>query len=399
MSESTSKLQVSKYRIPFIVFLIAIFLPALPALANIQEPKYDQSTPISMWQTYEGGLNLGIHEYVSGTFDYQVTQIKKPSSNFKSGYLFIRDRNLFARNLATNKLYSFKSNGEFKRFRKKISSLGVYKTSIFQFNFDYEANKIYACLISNIQKCNSVDLHPGTFPYMFAEKNNSVITISNWGDALLWKDGNWCRMTMASDLWACENPQPDILRRPREIQFYSSIHYQEKVLVGEWPTGRIYEFDGAILKPSDFSPPFTEEFKSSRLGFEAQSMAVYCGDLFVGYWPKGEVWRWDRLKEKWSLFYRFFSESPNESFVPYANRTPDGLPGSFFGQRITSLIPFGNDLYVATSNLGAWTKDLVGNTVIGRVASKEYGAVYKISRYGCKSTYYNNKLSNYRLFE
>ena len=360
----------------------------LQASANMQEPKYDQSTPISIWQTYTGGFNLGIHEYVSGNFDYRVTQIKKPSSNFKSGYLFIHNGNLFAQDLANSKQYTFNPNEKFTRSRKKVSSIGVYKSSFFQFDFDDKANKIYACPISNIRECKSVDLHPGTFTYMYAEKNNSVLAISNWGDAVLWRDGSWCRLTMDSDFWACENPQPDILRQPRGLQFYSSVHYQEKVLVGAWPTGRIYEFDGATLKPSEFSPPFTEEFKSSRLGFEAQSMAVYCGDLFVGYWPKGEVWRWDRLEEKWSLFYRFFSESPDESFVPYANRTPDGLPGSFFGQRITSLIPFGNDLYLATSNLGGWTLDSKANAVIGKRATKEYGAIYKISRYGCKSTYY-----------
>ena len=194
---------------------------------------------------------------------------------------------------------------------------------------------------------------------------------------------------MSNDVWTCEEPQPDILQQPRKIQFYSSVLYQGRVLLGEWPTGRIYEFDGATLKPSDMTPPFIEAKALDRLGYEAQSMAEYCGDLFFGYWPKGEVWRWDRLNEKWSLFHRFFTELPEETFIPHSNRTPDDLNPSFFGQRVTSLVPFDDALYVATSNLNTWSSKVKAEEIIGKSLATEYGSIYKITRYGCKSTYFS----------
>jgi hypothetical protein len=134
------------------------------------------------------------------------------------------------------------------------------------------------------------------------------------------------------------------------------------------------------------TPPFIEKQVLNRLGYEAQSMAEYCGDLFIGYWPKGEVWRWDHLNEKWSLFQRFFTELPNEDFIPHANRKPDDLDSAFFGQRITSLVPFDNALYVATSNLNVWSSKTKAQKIIGESLAAEYGAIYKITRYRYKST-------------
>lgn len=120
-------------------------------------------------------------------------------------------------------------------------------------------------------------------------------------------------------------------------------------------------------------------------------MAEYCGDLFVGYWPKGELWRWDHISEKWSLFQRFFTPAPYEDFIPYSSRQLDGLPSAFFGQRITSLVPFSESLYVTTSNLNGWNREVSARVVLENGKAKEYGAIYKITRYGCNSTYFDVK--------
>jgi hypothetical protein len=139
------------------------------------------------------------------------------------------------------------------------------------------------------------------------------------------------------------------------------------------------------------TPPPIKAQVLNRLGYEAQSMAEYCGDLFVGYWPKGDVWSWDHLNEKWSLFHRFFTESPEESFIPHSNRPPDYLDSSFFGQRITALVPFDDALYVITSNLNNWSTSEKAEEIIGKSLATEYGAILKITRYGCKSTYFDLK--------
>lgn len=140
--------------------------------------------------------------------------------------------------------------------------------------------------------------------------------------------------------------------------FYSSVLYQGKTLLGEWPTGRLYEFDGERLAPSDLTPPAIASAVPKRLGYEAQSLAEYCGDLFVGYWPRGEIYRYDGRKKAWGLFSRMFSSSPAETFIPFSDRPRDRLDPSFFGQRVTVLVPFEDSLYAATSNLREWTPEV-----------------------------------------
>lgn len=349
---------------------------------------YDRSTSIAYWQSYEGSPYRGIHEYLDGDFSFQIEKIKKPSSDFHTGYAFIHKGELIFEDRANSYQYVLGPFGSFKKVEKELADRGVYRSRAYQFHFNRHNGKISACLILNNKICSGIEIHSGTFPYVYAVKNNSVLSISNWGDALLFRDGVWCRMQMNNDIWSCKKPQPDMLNQPRKIQFYSSVLYLGRVLLGEWPTGRIYEFDGSTLKPSDMTPPFIEAQALNRLGYEAQSMAEYCGDLFIGYWPKGEVWRWDQLNKKWSLFHRFFTDSPDEAFIPHSNRKSDNLSSSFFGQRVTSLIPFDNALYVATSNLNAWSSTAKAEKIIGKSLADEYGAIYKITRYGCKSTYF-----------
>lgn len=89
-------------------------------------------------------------------------------------------------------------------------------------------------------------------------------------------------MSMRDDIYSCTNPELPILSVPRAIQFYSSINYQGRVLLGEWPTGRLYEFDGVELKPSNMTPPEIAKLSDKRLGYEAQTMAEYCGICLSG---------------------------------------------------------------------------------------------------------------------
>lgn len=158
-------------------------------------------------------------------------------------------------------------------------------------------------------------------------------------------------------------------------------------MLGEWPTGRLYEFDGKNLFPSEMTPPTIEAKAKLKLGYEAQSMAEYCGDLFVGYWPKGELWRYDNQSASWSLFQRFFSDEGGEEFIPYSNREDTALDSAFFGQRITALVPFNQSLYVVTSNLREWKTSQIIPDTITEDKVNEYGRVYKITRYGCISSY------------
>ena len=347
--------------------------------------KYDKEATIAYWQTYSQSSLGGVHKFVEGEHSFVVEKLPSPAETFHTGYAFVHDGTLYFEDRGNYIQYQPIGEGRYKQVT--IPLVDHYRSSIYEFSFDYKTSMLSACLQSDSAKCESISLKTGTFPYVYASKGDAVISISNYGDALLFKGGQWCRMSMLNDVYSCAVPEAEPLLKPREIQFYSSVSYQGKVLIGEWPTGRLYEFDGAKLKPSEMTPPKFAEQAKDKMGYEAQTMAEYCGDLFVGYWPKGEVWRYDHLTQKWNLFKRFFSEEKNESFIPYANREPDSLDSAFFGQRVTALVPFEDSLYVTTSNLRSWKSSDVVPKTIDPAKVSEYGTIYKVTRQGCTSTY------------
>jgi hypothetical protein len=188
----------------------------------------------------------------------------------------------------------------------------------------------------------------------------------------------------SDDVFSCKPDEP-MVNEPRSIQFYSSLQYQGEILLGVWPTGSIYVFDGQTLKPSKkWTPPPMRE--REVLGYEAQSMAEYCGDLFVGYWPKGELWKFSREKNQWEYFKRFFSSRGDETFIPWLNRPADKKTPAFFGQRITALIPHERSLYVVTSNYGGWVDSVSADHLLPSELD-EYGSIYEIKGKDCLTVY------------
>lgn len=113
--------------------------------------------------------------------------------------------------------------------------------------------------------------------------------------------------------------------------------------------GHIFELDGNLFA--------LDRESGAQFRFDAQ-----VGDLFVGYWPRGEIWRRHRTTGKWSLAVRLFHHPVSkEPLVPYSNREADGKSWAFYGQRVSALVPFGDSLYAATSNLGGWPTGYVGD--------------------------------------
>lgn len=349
------------------------------------EPVYEHAEPIVFWQSYASSPNAGMHSWADSDTEYKIERLRDVHKKFRSGFAFIQDGRLIFEDLANGGKYRMEKNGQYKKLSEDIQRTAFEKNG-FTFSFDYPEAAIKACSASN-DDCVGISVATGSFPYVYAEHDGSVIAITNWGDAVMFQDGEWCRMTMVDDVYSCADPKTGPLLEPRRIQFYSSIRYQGRTLVGEWPTGRLYEFDGTTLRPSDLTPPGITALASQRLGYEAQSMAMYCGDLFVGYWPKGEIYRYDATHGLWSLFSRVFTGHKEESFIPYLDRVPDDNDQAFFGQRVTALVPYEDSLYVATSNLRSWHEGVSGEP-LPRRRIRQYGAIYKISKPFCKSTYH-----------
>lgn len=353
--------------------------------------EYEKSSPIEYWQSYAQSYTEGIHRFIEGDYEYKIKKIQPPTKNFRSGYAFLHEGRLYFEDRGTFAKYQRSNNGKYKKV--KLPDYRGYKASGYEFSFDIKEGVYSACSLSGNRECKSISVKTGTFPYVYASKGDAVISITNYGDALLFNGSAWCRMSMKDDVYSCPATEAPPLSEPLKIQFYSSIVYQGKVLVGEWPSGRLYEFDGAELKPSDMTPPKIAELSEQRLGYEAQTMAEYCGDLFVGYWPKGEVWQYDHLAREWRYFKRFFSAVDGEPFIPYANREEDNLDSAFFGQRVTAMVPFEDSLYVTTSNLRSWKSSDAAPATIDPAKVAEYGAIYKVTRHGCRSSYGTAKQS------
>lgn len=244
------------------------------------------------------------------------------------------------------------------------------------FSFEQKGGVVDAC---DDESCAAIDIAEGTWPYAFAAANGGVVALTNYGGGLIFRDGRWCRMAKRGDAFECD-PNQEMVTEPRKIQFYSSVRFEGQTLVGEWPTGRLYEFDGKSLQPIEHQPPFVS---SEPIGYEAQSMAEYCGDLYVGYWPTGEVWRMDAKTREWALAVELFPRAQGtESFIPYLDRPAQTRDAAFYGRRVTALVVHEGSLFMTTSNLRGWETGYQPAFMHGSEIER-YGATYRLHRPAC----------------
>jgi hypothetical protein len=166
-------------------------------------------------------------------------------------------------------------------------------------------------------------------------------------------------------------------------QGYSMTRFYEKVLIGQYPTGSLFQYDKDGLKP--FEPAIPVPEGASANAREAQTLAIYGGHLYVGVWPWGELWRLDHESNTWTLVTRVFTQPAIsvEDQEPYARAMKDKPPAyNAWGQRIVSLTNFGDSMYIATMNKGGtpWIPEVQAVVPEGGVA--EYGVVHKFTARG-----------------
>lgn len=163
-------------------------------------------------------------------------------------------------------------------------------------------------------------------------------------------------------------------------QGYSMLRHYDKVLIGQYPTGSLYQYDenGLAL----FDPPIPVPEGVSRNAREAQTLAIYGGYLYAGVWPWGELWRFDHLANRWDFVARVFSQPALsiEDQEPYARAMKDKPPAyNAWGQRIVNLTNYRDALYIATMNKGGtpWIPEV--RDVVPEGAVAEYGVVHKLT--------------------
>jgi hypothetical protein len=205
----------------------------------------------------------------------------------------------------------------------------------------------------------------GETTFAWGQSGGQIFTGSNIGGFYLFEAGQW-RMLLEPEL-------------NTSFQLYSSVVSYDRMLLGQYPTGRMFAFDGRQLAELPNSPPvLTGVSPSSR---EAQTSVIYAGDLMVGVWPWGEVWRQNPGSGEWQFLQRMFNHPDITDRVihPYDEENRGNPVSNLWGQRVTSMIPLGADLYISTSAKGAETRwEPERYPFLAPEKWKSYGTVWRL---------------------
>ncbi len=192
----------------------------------------------------------------------------------------------------------------------------------------------------------------------------SVVTSSNVGGFYVFHGDAW-RMIAKPSLKA-------------SYQLYSSLAVGNRLLMGQYPTGHVFEFDGETIHDLPGSPPVPADVSGTSR--EAQTTVLYGGEVFVGVWPWGELWRHHPDESKWTLQQRMFDHpAPSKQIVhPYDAENAGHIPPNQWGQRVSSLVPHGTDLFVATSAKSPAQWDPQNAPWLTPDLWKSYGSIHRL---------------------
>ena len=205
----------------------------------------------------------------------------------------------------------------------------------------------------------------GESPFAYGQFRGDVLSASNIGGLYAF-DGTQWRTVLDGKLG-------------ESYQVYSMINLYDRLLLGQYPTGELFEFDGESVTHLEGWPPRMPGVSPNAR--EAQTTIIYGGDLFVGVWPWGEVWRYQPDTKQWDFVRRMFTQpEPTDATThPYENECA-ALGGVLnqWGQRVTSFVPLGPSLMISTS--AKWPCEWEPKyNFLADDKWKEYGMVYRLN--------------------
>ena len=208
----------------------------------------------------------------------------------------------------------------------------------------------------------------GETTFAWGQLGPQIVTGSNIGGFYVFEDAAW-----------------RVVREPtlgRSFQLYSSVVFHDRLLMGQYPTGRVFEYDGKKLNEQSGWPPVLPGV--SRSAREAQTTVIYGGDLFVGVWPWAEVWRYNPDSHRWAFMRRMFDHPALSDKIthPYEVENKNHPVQNLWGQRVTSLIPSGPDLFVSTSSKGVDKWEPKKFPFLAPKKWKSYGKIYRVTMPG-----------------
>ena len=208
----------------------------------------------------------------------------------------------------------------------------------------------------------------GETTFAWGQLGKQIVTGSNIGGFYVFENGTW-RMIL--------EPQINV-----SYQLYSTLSFHDRLLMGQYPTGRLFEYDGKTIKERTGWPP--KLAKVSGNAREAQTTVIYGGEVFVGVWPWGELWRYNPDVKRWKFVQRMFEHPDLSDKIthPYDVESKGSAIGNLWGQRVTSLVPNGTDLFVSTSAKFPCRWDAAKYPFLAPNKWQSYGSVYRMTTPG-----------------
>ncbi len=208
----------------------------------------------------------------------------------------------------------------------------------------------------------------GETTFAWGQLGKQNVTGSNIGGFYIFEDGAWSMLL-----------EPNI---NVSYQLYSTMAFHDRLLMGQYPTGRVFEYDGEKITDLTGWPPKPDGVSGSAR--EAQTTTIYGGDVFVGVWPWGELWRYNSDSKTWAFMGRMFDHPQTSDKIthPYDVENTDNSPGNQWGQRVTSLITNGSDLFVSTSAKWPCEWEPEKFPFLAADKWKSYGVVHRLTMPG-----------------
>lgn len=236
-------------------------------------------------------------------------------------------------------------------------------------------SKLYAC--PWIASDEAVDLAKavvltlpmvGETTFAWGQSGNQVFTGSNLGGFYIFEDGAW-RMLLEPKLGV-------------SYQLYSTMTYYDRIVMGQYPAGRLFGYDGKEIADIAGWPPQPKDVSGSAR--EAQTTVIYGGEMFVGVWPWGELWRYSPDAKTWTLQRRMFDHPKTSDKIthPYDEENRGNPVSNLWGQRVTSLVTSDNHLYVSTSAKFPCDWEPERYPFLASDKWKSYGTVYRVTAPG-----------------
>ncbi|MCK5805525.1 MAG: hypothetical protein KAI66_22020 [Lentisphaeria bacterium] len=204
----------------------------------------------------------------------------------------------------------------------------------------------------------------GETTFAWGQLGKQVLTGSNIGGFYVFEAGAW-RMLLKPNIKV-------------SYQLYSTMAYYDRLLMGQYPTGRLFEYDGEKITDLAGWPPRLDGVSGSAR--EAQSTTIYGGDVFVGVWPWGELWRYNPDSKAWAFMSRMFPHPSLSDKVthPYDAENHAGTVRNQWGQRVTSLVASEGALFISTSAKWPCKWDAKTAPFLAPDKWKSYGTVHRM---------------------